>query len=146
MKTVAKNRRARYDYDILETTEAGIILSGQEVKSCRQGNVNLAGAYVSLVSGKPILKNLKIAPYKFASGLEDYDPAQDRQLMLKKAEVRKLQSRIDEKGVTIIPLEVRSGKFIKVLLGVGRGRKRFDKRQKIKERDIKKRLKKGEDY
>ena len=146
MKVVAQNRRARYDYEIVDTVEAGIILSGQEVKSCRQGNINLAGSYVSFLDGKPVLKNAKIAPYKFASGLENYEPAQDRRLLLKSAEVKKLQAAIEEKGVTVVPLEVRSGRFLKILLGVGRGRKRFDKRQKIKEKDIKKKLRRGEDY
>lgn len=146
MKIVAKNRRASYDYEILDKVEAGIILTGQEAKSCRQGHVNLSGSYVSFLGGKPILKSAKISPYSHASGLENYDPGQDRKLLLKKSEAEKLQSALDEQGVTIIPLEVRAGKHIKVLLGLGKGKKRFDKRQKIRERDQKRKLKKGEDY
>lgn len=143
MKIVAQNRRARYDFEILETTEAGMMLTGQEVKSCRMGHINLAGAYVSFLSGKPILKNAKISPYPFASGLKDYVPDRDRELLLKRSELKKLISKAEEKGMTVVPLEIRAGKHIKVLLGVGRGKKRHDKREKIKEKDIERKLKQG---
>ncbi|MBI3332064.1 SsrA-binding protein SmpB [Candidatus Peregrinibacteria bacterium] len=143
MKVVADHRRARFDYEIRETVEAGLILSGQEVKACRAGQVNLAGAYVTFLQGNPILKKMKISPYKFASGLDDYDPERDRPLLLKQHERKKLQNAVEEKGVTVIPLEVRAGKYIKVLLGLGRGRKKFDKRQKIKERETGRRLREG---
>ena len=146
MKIVTRNRRAGYDYEIVDRIEAGVILTGQEVKSCRLGHVNLSGSYVSFLGGKPILKSAKISPYPHASGLENYDPGRDRESLLKKSESAKLQSALDEQGVTIIPLEVRAGKHIKVLLGLGKGKKRYDKRQKIKERDQKRKLKKGEDY
>jgi SsrA-binding protein len=146
MKTVAQNRRVRYDYDITDTVEAGIMLTGQEVKSCRQGNVSLAGAYVSFLGDAPVLKSAKIAAYAYASGLESYDPGQDRRLLLKKADSARLQSAVDEKGVSVLPLEVRAGRHIKVLLGLGRGRKRHDKRQRKKDREVEKRLRKGEEY
>ena len=128
MKTVAKNRRARHDYEIVDTVEAGIILTGQEVKSCRQGHMNLAGSYVSLLTGKPTLKNATIAPYQFASNSESYEPGRERTLLLKKKEQSKLESQLAEKGISLIPLEVKAGKYIKVILGLGRGRKRLDKR------------------
>ncbi|PIR52581.1 SsrA-binding protein [Candidatus Peregrinibacteria bacterium CG10_big_fil_rev_8_21_14_0_10_49_10] len=146
MKIVAQNRRARFDLEISDTLEAGIILTGQEVKSCRAGNVHLAGSYVSFLGGKPLLRSAKIAVYAHASGLEEYDPGRDRQLLLSKVDLRRLQSALDEKGMTLVPLEVRAGKYIKVLLGLGKGRARYDKRQKIKEKDIGRRLRKGEDY
>lgn len=142
-KVVAKNRRARYDYQITDTVEAGLQLSGQEAKSCRQGQVNLAGAYVSLHGGTPLLKSASIAPYKFASNLDSYNPNQDRRLLLKKIEIERIQAALDEKGVSVIPLEVRAGKYIKVLLGLGKGQKRIDKRQTKKEKDVKRRLKQG---
>lgn len=145
-KTVAQNRRARFDYEILETIEAGIILAGQEVKSARLGNVNLSGSYVAFAGGTPILRHAKIAPYAFASNIGDYDPGRDRQLLLKKPEQEKLAALTAEKGVTIVPLEVRAGKYMKVLLGVARGRKRFDKRETIKKRDIDKRLRQTGDF
>ncbi|MDD5026408.1 MAG: SsrA-binding protein SmpB [Candidatus Peribacteraceae bacterium] len=146
MKRVADNRRARYDYEILDTVEAGIVLSGPEVKSCRLGHVHLSGAYVSFLLGKPVLKNASVALYAYASGVENYDPGHDRPLLLKESEIRKLTAGTEEKGMTVIPLEVRAGKFIKVLLGLGRGKKRFDKRQKIRARDVERRLKRSGDY
>ena len=144
-KTVAQNRRARFDYEILETVEAGVMLTGQEVKSCRMGHVNLAGAYVTFVNGKPVLKKAKISLYAFATAT-DYDPERDRPLLLKKNEVEKLQSQTETKGITVIPLEVRAGKYIKVVLGLGRGRKNYDKRNKIKEKDIDRKMKQGREY
>ena len=146
MKVVAQNRRAKYDYQILDTIEVGIILTGQEVKSCRQGNMNLAGSYVSLLGNKPMLKNASIAAYKHASGLENYNPGRDRGLLMKKAELKKIEAQLAEKGVSVVPLEVRAGRYIKVLLGLGKGKKKLDKRHSIKEREISRKMKKGEDY
>ena len=143
MKPVAQNRRARFDYEILETVEAGIQLTGPEVKSCRGGHVNLAGAYVSFHGAVPTLKNAKIAKYAFAS--TEHVEMRDRPLLLKKTESEKLQRAVEEKGVTLVPLEVRAGKYVKVLLGLGRGRKRMDKRQKIKEREMGRRVREGRD-
>ncbi len=143
MKTVAQNRRARFDYEITDTVEAGIQLSGQEVKSCRLGQVSLAGSYVSFMSGKPVIKAMKISPYAYASGLEGYDPGHDRILLIKKSEIERLQSASNEKGMTVVPLEVHAGKFIKVLIGIGKGRKRLDKRQRIKERETGRRMRMG---
>lgn len=146
MKTVASNRRARFDYEITDTVVAGIVLTGQEAKSCRAGHVDLSGAYVSFYGGKPVIKHLKISPYAYAaSQLEGYDPGHDRTLLLGKVESQKLQEASEQKGVAIIPLEVQAGTFIKVLIGLGRGRKTVDKRRAIKERDVKKRLKRGDE-
>ena len=140
MKKVAENRRARFDYEILDTVEAGIMLTGQEVKSCRLGQVSLTGSYLSFVSGVPVLKAMKISRYAYASGLDGYDPGHDRKLLLSKHQIEKIQSASSEKGMTVIPLEVLSGKFVKVVIGVGRGRKRLDKRQRIKEREVGRRV------
>lgn len=142
MKTVAQNRRARFDFEILDTVEAGILLTGAEAKSCRAGHVNLAGAYVSFLGGKPVLRKVKISPYAYALQ-PGYDPERDRPLLLKKSEAAKLAARSDEKGLAMVPLEVRAGKFIKVLLGVGRGRKKIDKRARIKEREVSRKLREG---
>ena len=143
MKLVAQNRRARYDYEILETVEAGIILTGPEVKSCRKGHINLAGSYVSFLGGRPVLKGAGISKYAFSGPDVAHDEHRDRQLLLKKTELGKLQRATEEKGMTLIPLEVRSGKFIKVLIGVCRGKKKTDKRQTIKEREVGRRLREG---
>jgi SsrA-binding protein len=144
MRVVAQNRRARFDYDILETVEAGILLTGPEVKSCRNGHVSLAGAYVSFRSGKPVLKNAAISRYRFAANVP-HEERCDRQLLLNGREIRKLEARSEEKGVTILPLEVRVGRFVKILIGVGRGRKKIDKRQRIKEREVTRKLRAGEE-
>jgi SsrA-binding protein len=143
MKVVAKNRRASFDYEISDTLEAGIMLTGQEVKSCRLGHVDLAGSYLSFQGGKPVIKQMKITPYKFASGLYAYDPGRDRPLLLSKAQAASLEARMAEKGITVIPYEVRAGKFIKLALAVGRGRKTIDKRRKIKEREMGRNLREG---
>lgn len=139
METVAKNRRATFEYDVLETFEAGIRLLGWEAKACRMKLADLSGAYVSFVSGEPVLKKMTIRPYPFASGLVPEDATRDRPLLLKKKELDRLRTASDEKGMAIIPLEVKAGKFIKVTLALGKGQKQFDKRQKIKERDSKRR-------
>ncbi len=143
MKVVAQNRRARFDYDILETVETGMILTGPEVKSCRKGHINLAGAYVSFLNGKPILKGAGVSKYTFTGPDVLHDEHRDRQLLLKKSELGKLQRATEEKGMTLIPLEVRAGKYIKLLIGVCRGRKKMDKRQAIKTREIGRRLREG---
>lgn len=142
MKVVAENRRARFDYEILETLEAGLTLTGAEVKSCRLGQIHLSGSYVSFLTQPPILKHAHIAPYKYAAD-PSYDPHRDRPLLVKKAELRKLAALTKQQGVTVVPLEIRAGKFIKVLLGVARGRKKADKRQRIKERELERKLRQG---
>lgn len=141
MKTVAQNRRARFDYEIVETFEAGIRLLGWEAKACRAHLADLSGAYVSFVGGAPVLKKMTIRPYPFASGVIPDDTTRDRVLLLHRQESDRLKTASDEKGMAIIPLEVKAGRHIKVLLALGRGRKQFDKRQKIKERESKKRAK-----
>ncbi|OIO54374.1 SsrA-binding protein [Candidatus Peregrinibacteria bacterium CG1_02_54_53] len=145
MKVTAENRRARFDYEIVETLEAGIMLTGPETKSCRQGNVNLASSYVTFRDGKPFLINASVAAYQFAAHAP-HEERRDRALLLKTKEFRRLQSWSEEKGCAVVPLEIRVGKFVKVLLGVGRGRKKTDKRQRIKEREVERKLKQTGDY
>ncbi len=143
MKTVAVNRRARYDYDLLEKVEAGIELTGGEAKSCRMGHVNLAGSYVSFLGGKPVLKNAKISRYAYAGPEQPHADTRDRLLLLKKAESAKLERAVAEKGMALIPLEVHAGRYVKVTIAVARGRKKLDKRQAIKERETGRRLREG---
>ncbi|MEQ1849508.1 MAG: SsrA-binding protein SmpB [Candidatus Peribacteraceae bacterium] len=140
MKTVAQNRRARFDFQITETIEAGIRLTGPEVKSCRASQISLAGAYVSFLGGIPMLKQMKISPYANARKELQMEPARDRELLLKASELKRLEAMQSEKGISIVPIEVRAGRFVKVVLGIGRGRKRLDKRERIKERSIERRL------
>lgn len=142
MKVVASNRRARFDYEILETLEAGLVLTGPEVKSCRLGLVHLAGSYISFLGQTPVLRQATISKYPFTTDT-DYAPTRDRPLLLKKKEAEKLRAAIAEKGITVIPLEIRSGPFIKILLAISRGRKKGDKRRVIREREVGRRIREG---
>ncbi len=140
---VAQNRRARFDYEVLQTLEAGMQLTGQEAKSCRTGGAHLIGSYVSLVKGVPTLKNANISRYKHSSPTIAYDPLRDRPLLLKKSEIAKLETLLQEKGLTVIPLEMNAGKYIKLTLGVCKGRKTVDKRHAIKRREVERQIREG---
>jgi SsrA-binding protein len=133
---VARNRTARHDYEILETLEAGLVLKGTEVKSVREGNVNLKDGYATVERGEAYLHNVHISPYDPASRW-NVDPERRRKLLLSRREIRMLASQVDEKGMTVVPLDIhfRNG-FAKVTLAVARGKKSFDKREAIKRRDL----------
>jgi len=134
-KTVTTNRKARHEYIILDTYEAGIVLKGTEVKSLRQGNANLTDGYAELRNGEVWLHGMHINPYEQGS-YANVDPVRDRKLLLHKNEIRKLYSKTTEKGLTLIPLKVYFKKnHAKVLLGVCRGKKAYDKRHDIARRD-----------
>jgi len=141
MKIFADNRRARFDYDIKDTFNAGLVLSGAEVKSAKGGNVSLSGSYVSVSPSGASLINCHIGPYKYAAQVK-YEPTQSRKLLLNKAEINQLLGK--EKGLTIIPLEMFLGNrgLIKIKIGLGKARKKTDKRDYIKKRDDKKEIKK----
>ena len=141
MKILADNRRARFDYDIKDTFNAGLVLSGAEVKSAKGGNVSLSGSYVSVSPSGASLINCHIGPYKYAAQVK-YEPTQSRKLLLNKAEINQLLGK--EKGLTIIPLEMFLGNrgLIKIKIGLGKARKKTDKRDYIKKRDDKKEIKK----
>src|SRR3989344_2450738 len=115
-KVVAQNRRARFDYDLLDTVEAGVVLTGQEVKACRAGQVDLSGAYVTFRGQGATLRHVTITPYKYASNIAEYDHGRDRVLLLSASEMERLRARSEQQGVTVLPIEVRSGRHIKVLL------------------------------
>lgn len=137
MATLARNKRARFDYDILETFEAGLVLTGQEVKSAKTGHAKLQGAFVTIRSGSAWLKNMFIAPYRHAAGLSDYDPYQNRRLLLHKRELARLRQKLEAAGLTVVPITLydKAGR-IKVELGLGRGKKQFEKRAAIKQRAL----------
>lgn len=133
---LANNKRARFDYHIKDTFDAGIVLSGAEVKSAKQGNVSLQGSFVKLTGGEAHLINCHIGPYKHAPN-DSYDPTHTRKLLLKKSELAELTG-ID-KGTAIVPLEMyATGRgLVKLKIGVAQGRKKADKREYIKQRDAK---------
>lgn len=141
MPLYAKNRRAYFDYAIGEKLEAGIVLSGQEVKSVKSGHASLSGSYAKIHNGQASLINATIKPYAHASGLENYEPTQSRRLLLHKSEILKFDSRLSEKGLNLIPLEIyaKHGR-IKILLGVGKSKKKIDKRETIKKREVEKKI------
>src|SRR3989338_3454387 len=134
---LAENKKALFDYEILEKLEAGLKLSGQETKSAKMGQINLKGAYVTFHNGKAYVLNMHINKYKPAGPLPDYDPTHTRPLLLRKKEIAYLQGKAMEKGLTNVPLRVYTkDRLIKVEIGIGRGRKTYDKRDVIKKRDI----------
>lgn len=139
MKVLAKNSRANYDYDIKDTFDAGLVLEGREVKSVKDGNVSLNGSYVSVGPRGATLINAHIGPYKYAPQ-EGYEPTHPRKLLLKQTEINSLLGK--EKGLTIVPLEIYQGKrgLLKLKIGLGRGRKKQDKREYIKKRDVQKEI------
>lgn len=139
MKSYATNKRARFDYEIRETFVAGMVLSGAEVKSAKAGNVSLTGAYVTVSQTGAALVNCHIGPYKYAPN-EKYNPTQTRQLLLNKREIDSLLGK--EKGLTIIPLEIFQGHrgLVKISIGLGKARKKMDKRSEIKKRETKKEI------
>lgn len=135
-KPVASNRRARFDYDVLETVEAGIALAGTEVKAFRAGQVQLKDSYARAVDGELWLIGMHVAPYDHADGFADQDPERRRKLLLHRSEIEKLTSRMAEEVLSLVPLSVyfRDGR-VKVELALARGRKRHDKRSAIAERE-----------
>jgi SsrA-binding protein len=136
------NRRARHDYHILETYEAGIMLTGPEVKSIRDGQASLAEAHCIIRNDRVLLIGCHINPYKPAAMNNPSDPVRSRQLLLHKKEIRTLIGKLKEKGLTLIPLKLFFNErgYAKIELGLGRGKKLYDKRQAMKERDVKRDL------
>lgn len=133
-KVVATNRKARFNYEILDTFEAGMVLRGSEVKSLRAGQVQLKDAYASIREGEVWLENVHIAPYSFAEE-GGHDPERPRKLLLHRREIDRLFGRIREEGLTLVPLQVyfKDGRA-KVELGLGRGKRTRDKRRDIVDR------------
>ena len=139
MKSIAFNKRARFDYDITETFDAGLVLEGHEVKSAKTGNVSLAGSYVKVSAHGASLIGAHIGPYAYAPQ-DNYEPTRTRTLLMKQSEINGLLGK--EKGVTVVPIEMYATNrgLIKLKIGIGRGRKKEDKREYIKTRDTKREL------
>ena len=134
-KTVCLNRRARFDYELLEKIEAGISLFGTEAKALREGRGNLTDAYVSLERGRPVVLGLEIAPYSH-DATRERDPRRTRALLLKAAEIRKLSGRIQEKGLTLVPLSIYfKGPWAKLELALARSKRKGDKREALRRRE-----------
>jgi SsrA-binding protein len=141
MKVIAKNKKAKFDYHILETYEAGIVLKGSEVKSIRQGKVSLTDAFAHVVGNEVFLFNMHISPYEKAHN--DLEPKRDRKLLLHKSEIRKIDGKLKNKGLTLIPLEIFiKNSLVKIELAVAKGKKKYEKREKIIEKEQKREIKK----
>jgi SsrA-binding protein len=141
MKVIAKNKKARFDYHILDTYEAGIVLKGSEVKSIRQGKVSLTDAFAQVVGNEVFLFNMHISTYEKAHN--EQEPKRDRKLLLHKSEIRKIDGKLKNKGLTLIPLEVCiKNSLVKISLAVAKGKKKYEKREKIIEKEQKREIKK----
>ena len=138
MKTVTVNKKAFHNYEILETIEAGLSLMGSEVKSIREGKVSLKDAYIAIREGEAFLLNCHITPYSHAS-IQNHEPERERKLLLHRREINKLHQKVKERGLSIIALKLyfnRKG-VAKLEIGLAKGRRQWEKKQKIKDRDIK---------
>lgn len=136
MVILIENRRAGYDYEILEKFQAGIQLSGGEVKSLRLKRGSLEGARVLVRGGEAYVVNMEIPPYQVGNKTENYDDRKNRRLLLSKSEINKLSGQASAKGLTIVPISVYNiGRYIKVGIAVVRGKKKYDKRESIKKRE-----------
>ncbi len=135
LKVLATNRKAHHDYFILETHEAGMALLGTEVKSAREGNINLKEAFCAAQRGELFLENCHISPYGHG-GYQNHEPLRNRKLLLHKREIIKLTAKVAERGLTIVPLRayVKDGR-VKLEIGLAKGKKSWDKREDIKRRE-----------
>ncbi|MEA3463936.1 MAG: SsrA-binding protein SmpB [Patescibacteria group bacterium] len=142
MPTLAINKRANFDYDIKEKFTAGIVLLGHEVKSVKTGHINLKGSYVTLKKTKKILPelyliNAHIPLYKHAGKVKNYDPTRPRKLLLKKNEIKYLIGKKQEQGLTLMPIKIYTKRsLIKLEFGIGKGKRKIDKRAMIKKREV----------
>jgi SsrA-binding protein len=135
-KIIVSNRKARFEYEILQTLECGIVLQGTEVKSLRAGKCNLQDAYASFEKGELFVHGFHINEYDFGNR-ENHKPNRDRKLLINYREMLKLKSGVEEKGLTLIPLSVYfSGHLVKLELALVRAKKKFDKREDVKKRDV----------
>ncbi len=137
MTNLSENRKAHFDYEILDIYEAGIELKGHEVKAIKAGKMRIAGAFAIVRGGEIWLLNAEIDPYQKGNVPADYDPARTRRLLLKREEIVELTGRIKERGLTLLPLRVyNKGNLVKIELGLGRGKRGPDKRETIKKRQV----------
>ena len=139
-KNIATNPVAKHNYDIKNTVEAGIVLTGTEIKSIRKGKVNLKDSYANIKNGEVYLYGMHISPYEHGN-IYNKDPLRDRKLLLNRREINKLLGFIKQQGYTLVPMNLYfSGNFIKVELGIGKGKKLYDKREDIAKRDAELRI------
>ena len=135
VKIISKNPTARHNYTIEDTLETGIVLSGTEIKSVRNGKANLKDSYAGIKNGELYIYNLHISPYEFGN-IYNKDPLRDRKLLVNKREINKLVGLIKQKGYSLVPLSMYfKGNLVKIELGIGKGKKLYDKRRDIAKKD-----------
>ena len=140
---IAKNPTARHNYEIINTYEAGIVLTGTEIKSIKAGKVNLKDSYASIKNGEVYIYSMHISPYEHGN-IFNKDPMRDRKLLLNKNEIRKLLGLIKQKGYTLVPISLYfKGSFVKVELGLGKGKKLYDKREDLAKKDAQMKIKRA---
>lgn len=141
MPTLATNKHAFHEYEVLEKIEAGLVLTGSEVKSIRSGHISLKGAYAALTGGELWLLNAHITPYSYAGPNAKHDPTRSRKLLITKQELSRLVGKLHTQGLTLVPLSVYTSKSrLKIELGVCRGKKVYEKREILKKKSIEKEL------
>lgn len=140
-----RNKKAGFEYEFLENYTAGIVLSGTEIKSIREGKASLVDAYCYFVNGELFVRNMNVAEYWWGSAFSRQDPKRDRKLLLTKRELRKLQRAVKEKGLTIVAtrLFISDNGYAKLNISLARGKREFDKRESIKEKDMRRDMERG---
>lgn len=147
MSVIATNKRAHFDYELSDFYEAGLVLFGHEVKSIKSGHISLKGAFITIKKTNKALPelyltNAYVSPYKFAGKLKDYTPDRPRKLLLSKKEIGYLVGKRKEQGLTLVPTKIYTKKsLLKLEFGVGRGKRKYEKREDIKKRDVERELK-----
>ena len=137
------NRKAKYDYEIIDEYETGIVLTGTEVKSIRQGKVNLKDSYGVIRNGEVFLLNTHISKYE-EGNIFNHEETRTRKLLLHRKEIKKIKNKIEQEGMTLVPLKLYFKKNkVKILLGLARGKKNYDKRETIKKRDVEREIRKN---
>lgn len=140
IKVIASNRKANFEYEILNRYESGIVLTGTEVKSLREAKVNLQESYGRVINDEVWLINSHINEYKFGN-INNHEPLRNRKLLLNKKEIRKIKQQLQEKGLTLVPLKIYfKSSLVKVEIGIARGKKLYDKRESIKKRETERKL------
>lgn len=143
MKTLAINKRAHFDYQISDRYEAGLVLTGAEVKSVKTGHISLKESFVTIQGRELYLTNANIPFYEYAGVAKNYDPTRSRKLLLKKSEIRHLIGKARTEGLTLVPIRIYTKKkLLKLEFGVGKGKKKFDKRETIAKRETERKMKK----
>ncbi len=143
MKTIT-NKKALFNYEVLEKFKAGILLTGQEVKSIKTGKASLQGSFVALKAEEVFLLNVNVPPYQPKNAPKDYDPQRTRKLLLNKAEIKHIIGKIQQKGLTMAPIKLYTDKGkIKVEFGIVKGKRKFDKREKIKKRETEREMRRN---